>query len=97
MDSLLRLVDDLPTLETAWERDPFVSTGLGDLGDVFSLETAERLIHSSLPMSAVRLFRDGKLVPPELVLRNRGSNPRSREKLADGTKIAEQVAGGATL
>ncbi|WP_329491458.1 cupin domain-containing protein [Kitasatospora sp. NBC_01246] len=97
MDSLLRLVDDLPTLETAWEREPFVSTGLGDLGDVFSLETAERLIHSSLPMSAVRLFRDGELVPPELVLRNRGSNPRSREKLADGTKVAEQVAGGATL
>ncbi|MFI5619440.1 JmjC domain-containing protein [Streptomyces sp. NPDC051567] len=97
MESLLRLVDDLQVLETSWESEPFVSTGLGDFGDVFSLEIAERLIHSSLPMTAVRLFRNGEKLPPERVLRNRGSNPRNREKLADGTKIAEQVAGGATL
>ncbi|MGW6912685.1 JmjC domain-containing protein [Kitasatospora sp. NPDC054939] len=97
MESLLRLVDDLQVLETSWEREPFVSTGLGGFDDVFSLEIAERLIHSSLPMTAVRLFDDGTQLPAERILRNRGSNPRSREKFADGTKIADCVGRGATL
>lgn len=97
MDSLCRLVDDLGVLQGAWEREPFVSTGLDDFSDVFSLESAERLIHSGLPLTALRLFRDGRQLPSELMLRNRGSSPRSREKLADGTKITGLVAEGATL
>ncbi|EST34394.1 JmjC domain-containing protein [Streptomyces roseochromogenus] len=97
MDSLLRLVDDLRVLRQAWDREPFVSTGLDDFGDVFSLESAERLIHSGLPLTAVRLFRDGRRLPSEVMLRSRGSSPRSREKLADGGRITDLVAQGATL
>ncbi|MYV98881.1 cupin domain-containing protein [Streptomyces sp. SID3343] len=97
MDGLLRLVDDLRALRTAWEREPFVSAGLGDFSDVFSLDAAERLVHSGLPLTSVRLFRDGELLPSEAILRDRGSNARSREKLADNAKVTESVGAGATL
>ncbi|MGF1432313.1 JmjC domain-containing protein [Kitasatospora sp. LaBMicrA B282] len=97
MDSLRRLVGDLGELERAWELAPFVSSGLDDLGDVFSLAAAERMIHTGLPLSAVRLFRDGERLPDEQYRRYRGSNPRSREQLADGGRITDLVGRGATL
>lgn len=97
MDSLRRLTEDPVGLERAWDREPFVSSGLDDLGDVFSLAAAERMIHTGLPLTAVRLFRDGKLLPDEHYRRYRGTNPRSREQLADGGRIAELVGQGATL
>ncbi|MFJ9690876.1 JmjC domain-containing protein [Kitasatospora sp. NPDC101183] len=97
MDSLLRLVDGLPTLQRSWEREPFVSVGLDDFGDVFSLAAAERMIHTGLPLTAVRLFRNGEQLPGDLYRRDRGTSPRSREGLADGGRITELVAHGATL
>jgi lysine-specific demethylase/histidyl-hydroxylase NO66 len=97
MDVLHRLVDDLDVLRTAWEREPFVSTGLGDLDDVFSVEEVERLVHSGLPVESVRLFRRGEQVPREQYTRGRERGVRDRYHLVDPDRVRRLVAAGATL
>jgi ribosomal protein L16 Arg81 hydroxylase len=97
VECLLRLVNDLETLDASWERVPVVSSALADFSDVFSVGTAERLIHSGLPLPAVRLFRQGELLSPDLLARRRDVNARSRERMVDGGKVARYVSEGATL
>jgi hypothetical protein len=97
MDAMHRLVDDLRVLRTSWEQEPFVSTGLGDFDDVFSVDSVDRLVHSSLPLAAVRLFRKGEPLPAEAFARRRERDGRIRQNLTDGDKVARYVAGGATL
>lgn len=97
MDTIPRLVDNLATLRSSWEREPFTSTALGDFDDILSVETVERLIHASLPLSSVRLIRAGQELPTERVARPRRRTGRGRDRLADGDAIAREVADGATL
>ena len=92
---LLRLVNDLRVLRSAWEREPIVSTGLGDFADVFCLRAAERLLCSALPVSAVRIFRDGRRLPADAVARIPPG--RRGEPVVDGARLADRVAGGATV
>jgi bifunctional lysine-specific demethylase and histidyl-hydroxylase NO66 len=97
VDSLLRLVGDMAMLETHWESQPFVSKGLGNFDDVFSVDLADRLIHSGMPVAAVRLFRDGTALPAEALAKPRERAGRGREYVVDGAKVAEHVLAGATV
>jgi lysine-specific demethylase/histidyl-hydroxylase NO66 len=97
VDSQLRLVGDMRMLETHWEQEPLVSKGLGDFADVFSVDLADRLIHSGMPMASVRLFQGGTALPAEALARPRERGGKGRERLVDATKVAEQVRAGATL
>ncbi|MDQ7911315.1 cupin domain-containing protein [Phytohabitans sp. ZYX-F-186] len=90
-------MNDLEQLETAWEREPFVSTDLGDFDDVFSVGLAQQLIYGSLPLASLRMFRAGKELPSDLVARSRAHCGRSRQRLVDGDAVARYVGDGATL
>ncbi len=97
MDTLLRLVGDLGALEAAWEREPFVSTGLGDFSDVFSIEMVDRLLGSGLPTGSVRLVRSGVPLAANEIERLRERGGRDREGIVDSTRVLDRIAGGATL
>jgi lysine-specific demethylase/histidyl-hydroxylase NO66 len=97
VDVLLRLVGDLKVLAAAWEHEPFVSQGLDDFSDVFSVDRAERLLYSGLPLDSVRLFQRGEQLSADLVARQRERGGRGREAVADGAKAVRQLACGATL
>lgn len=97
MDSLLRLVGDLAALESAWEQTPLLSKGLGEFSDVFSVEIAQRMVDSGLPLGSVRLFRSGTPLPAEAIARARERGGREREPIVDGERVAACVTEGATL
>jgi hypothetical protein len=97
VDSILRLVSSLDTLGAAWEREPFVSDGLGGFDDVFSVEMAQQLVASNLPLPAVRLFMDGNPVEPERYARPRNPSARGKDLFADPGKVLDYIGRGATL
>ena len=94
---MLRLVSDLTALDAAWERAPLVSDGLGGFDDVFCVETAQDLIASNLPLSAVRLFMDGNAVEPRRYARARNPSARGTERFADPRAVLDYVRRGATV
>jgi hypothetical protein len=92
------LVSDPCVLRANWEQTPFVSTGLSDLGEIFSLDTIERLIHSgTLPLPCIRLFRDGAVVPVSGLGRPAERGAAHRERLIDAAAVLGEIAAGATL
>ncbi len=97
MENLLRLVDDIAVLESAWERRPFVSTPRGGFDAVFTVAAAERLLFAGLPLASARLFRDGRPLPSGLIARSGGSGARVRDRQVDGAKVIRHVGDGATL
>jgi bifunctional lysine-specific demethylase and histidyl-hydroxylase NO66 len=98
MSVLPLLVDDPAVLADHWEREPLVSAGPRDLGEVFSLETVERLIDSgTLPLPCIRLVRDGTELPARRSGRRAERNPAARERLVDAAAVRTQIAAGATL
>jgi bifunctional lysine-specific demethylase and histidyl-hydroxylase NO66 len=95
MTALHRLANNRTALEEKWERAPHVSTGLDPFTDIFSLGIADRLIHSGLPISAVRMYRNGTRVPSDcIVAENPGAESDPR---ADGVSVIKQICGGATV
>jgi bifunctional lysine-specific demethylase and histidyl-hydroxylase NO66 len=93
--ALQRLVEDESVLRQAWERAPFVSRGLDDFGDVFSLSIAERVLHSGIPSSAVRVYRNGEKVPPEgFVVTGPGCNTAPR---VCGASLSAQISEGVNV
>jgi hypothetical protein len=96
VDSLARLAD-VRALETVWEREPFVSDGLGDFDDVFCVDSVQEIIAHGLPVGAVRMFRQGKALAPERVARPIDPNARNRPRLADFERMARAVSDGYTL
>lgn len=97
MHSILRIISDLSALRAAWEREPFVSAGLGDFSDVFSAESAERLIASGVSLALVRMSLRGAALPAQRFSRPYDPNPRSKERLADVGKVTALLSEGATL
>jgi hypothetical protein len=97
VDSMLRIVSDLTALHAVWEREPLVSDGLGDFGDVFSVEAAQDLIASNLPLSAVRLFLDGKPIESPRYARPRNPSARGSDVFADPHAVLDYVGRGATV
>jgi cupin superfamily protein len=99
MNAMSLLAADPAVLAANWETAPFVSTGLGDFGAVFSVETVERLIGSgSLPIPDIRLFRDGTQLPVSRCARPGARfGGQQRERLVDGAAVAREIAAGATL
>ncbi|RKN43951.1 JmjC domain-containing protein [Streptomyces hoynatensis] len=97
MDCMLRLVEDIKILESAWERNPVLSTGLDDLRDVLSLESVDALLARGFPLPSVRLVVDGRPVPPVALAAPGRYGRSSTARVADGAKVARRVREGATL
>ncbi|MGH8188501.1 MAG: JmjC domain-containing protein, partial [Steroidobacteraceae bacterium] len=95
MDTIRRLAADAAAFAEAWERMPLVSTGLDDFSDVFSVAIAERLIHSGMPLTAIRLYRDGTRLPVEGVAAERQGG--LAEARADGASLLAHIGSGATV
>lgn len=98
MSAMSLLTADPAVLAANWETAPFVSTGLDSFGDVFSVETVERLIGSgALPIPDIRLFRDGTQLPVSRCARPGPRFGGQRERLVDGAAVEREIAAGATL
>jgi lysine-specific demethylase/histidyl-hydroxylase NO66 len=97
MNSIPRLVSDLRALEAAWERQPLLCDGLGGFDDVFSLDLAQQLIASNLPLPWVRLFVGGEPVDPKRYARPREPSARGTQVFADAAAVLRHVGAGATL
>ncbi|MQA86925.1 MAG: hypothetical protein GEV03_20420 [Streptosporangiales bacterium] len=96
--ALLRLVSKFDEFEKHWEEKPLVSRGLGDFGDVFSLDGLEKLLEDgTLRKSSVRLFRGGEEIKTDLLFRRRGGLDARAEPTLDPAKVAQAVESGATL
>ncbi|WP_129843486.1 cupin domain-containing protein [Streptomyces sp. RFCAC02] len=97
MDCLLRLVEDTTALESAWERHPLLSTGLGDCDDLLSWESVDAMLARGFPLDSVRLTAGGRPVRP-MALALPGVYGRSaNDRVADGAEVARRVDAGATL
>lgn len=97
MDALCRLVSDPEALHVAWEREPLLSSGLGDFDDIFSLAEAERLIFSGLPNTSVRVVSGGRPLPAAQFAKKRERRGRGSPAVADGYKVVQAMSAGATL
>lgn len=92
------LVDDPDDLARRWERAPLIATEPKSIDEFFTLRDLDRLIEEgALPLSSVRLFRDGLPLPGDLVARRRERGNAVAGPIADAAKVAAQVAAGATL
>jgi lysine-specific demethylase/histidyl-hydroxylase NO66 len=98
LTALSYLVSEPSLLVANWEDEPFVSTGLPDLGELFSLEAIEQLICSgTLPLPCVRLFRAGAVIATDRLGRPAERNAAHRERRVQGPAVLREVAAGATL
>jgi cupin superfamily protein len=98
LTALRYLVSEPSLLIANWEDEPFVSTELPDLGEVFSLEAIEQLIGSgTLPLPCVRLFRAGEVLPTDRLGRLAERNAAHRERRVHGAAVLREIAAGATL
>lgn len=88
-----RIAGDVLALETAWERSPLVSTGLDDFDDVFSPSIADRLIHSGLPPSAIRMYRNGTKVLRDCVVAKSSGDDTSAPHVC-GAALVKQISEG---
>ncbi|WP_052849917.1 JmjC domain-containing protein [Streptomyces avicenniae] len=97
MDCLLRLVDDIAILESAWEREPVLSTGLDDFGDLLSLAEVDAMLARGFPVDSVRLVLDGRAVPAGSVAADGRYGRSAADRVTDGAKVARRIESGATL
>ncbi|MFI7275047.1 JmjC domain-containing protein [Streptomyces sp. NPDC049879] len=97
MDCLLRLVDDIAILESAWEREPVLSTGLGDFGDLLSLADVDEMVSRGFPVDSVRLIAEGRPVPSLSVAADGRYGRSAADRVTDGAKVAARLRAGATL
>lgn len=91
------LVEDPAVLEDSWEREPFVSSPGGDMDAVLTVQDVQGLLEQGLPLSAVRLFQEGRQIPQSTFARRRVAGGRDRSGLADAAAVTAKVAAGATL
>ena len=97
-EALTRLVHDRDRLAAHWESEPFVTRGAGDFDDVFSLSELDRLLTDhALPVSTVRLLRDGRELDRKLFARPRERASEGAEPRVDAAAVRRAVADGATL
>jgi lysine-specific demethylase/histidyl-hydroxylase NO66 len=98
MSVLPFLVDDPGDLARCWERAPLLATGPKSFDEFFSVRDLDRLLdEGALPLSSVRLFRDGLPLRGDLVARRRERGNGVAGPIADAAQVAAQVAAGATL
>lgn len=92
-----QLVGDPETFARHWGRAPIVRRTATDLGAVFDVPDAERLLSTGLRRPAFRLVRDGESLPDSTGCRPTRIGGRVLDDVADPDRIAEAIATGATL
>lgn len=97
VDVFDRLAPSLSDLRGAWERAPLLSTGLDSFDDVFSAAQVDRLLHSGLPASAVRVVVGGRTLPRSRYARRRERGGDANEPVVDAALVCEHLAAGATV
>jgi hypothetical protein len=92
-----QLVGDPETFARHWGRTPMVRHTGTELGAVFDMSDAERLLSTGLRRPAFRLVRDGESLPDSTGCRPTRIGGRVLDDVADPDRIAEAIAAGATL
>jgi mannose-6-phosphate isomerase-like protein (cupin superfamily) len=96
--SLTDLVGDLGTFASeVWGRQPLHRRTDLEHGDLLDVESAELLLLSSARRPTFRLVQDGERLPPERSTSPTRLGGTTLDDVADVTKIAAAVDGGATL
>lgn len=92
-----QLVGDPATFARHWGRSPLVRSTAVDVGAVFGVADAERLLEAGLRRPAFRFVRDGATLPEGTGCRPRRIGGRRLEDVADPARVADAIADGATL
>ena len=96
--SLAGLVGDVDAFaDHHWGRRPLVRASGLDFDDLLDVGDAEALLLTSARKPTFRLVQDGERLPPERSTTPVRMGGAALDDVADVAKIAEAVAGGATL